>query len=151
VTGRPPLSDYPQLNGMYLLVGKLIGRYKAELPQAHELHGTGHGTVRDWAATRCQHAPLRAYSNQPTDLWHAVEIAGAPTMITDCIFDAPDHWLGTRISSGPPCAMPKLNIVYAVHHLLAMLPPILIGNHQRSLAFASEAQRAARPTTITGR
>ena len=50
------------------------------------------------------------------EVWHAVEIASAPTMITDCIFDAPDHRLGTRISSGPPRAMPKFNIVYSVHH-----------------------------------
>jgi len=71
-------------------------------------------------------------------------------MITDCIFDAPDHRLGTRISSGPPRAMPKLNIVYSVHHRPPMLPRILMGNHQRSLALHQKRRRAAQPTTIAG-
>jgi len=61
-------------------------------------------------------------------------------MVTNCVFDAPYHRLGTRISSGPSRAMPKLNIVYSVHHRPPMLPRISMGNHQGSLGFASEAQ-----------
>jgi hypothetical protein len=49
-----------EMNGMYLLIANIIGLYKAELPQAHELHSTDHGTARDRAATRCRQATLRA-------------------------------------------------------------------------------------------
>jgi hypothetical protein len=86
------------------------------MSHSHKDQGADDRAVGDRPATRRGQALFLAERHQPADLRQTVSVLAQSTMLTNSLFDAPNHRLGACVGQGASCAVAKLDIVDAFHH-----------------------------------